>query len=400
MDTVTTGSLTDFRNSGVGTSAADLFKAYTKEETTEEKKEEDSLELNPSLEKTATQLFEEKTAGKKEESETKTEEELAAEAAAASLEAKAKTGRPTEKLSEQTKNDIISLIEEGKLEGFDDGKYETKQDLQDLLEANKEKWKEDSYTQVKSEFINSLNPGMQFIAKYAEHVSHPSELLPYLTAVDNHAYVQDLDVEDASDQEQIIREISSIKGLPDKEIEADIADLKERNKLAERAKLLKPQLDNYTKQQIISLQQQQAAEIERERAYWQNREKELKTAILDAPQLDGLKLKAEHKQLAFTALSQRGQTGDLLIYSIIDNLVKNNDLDTLSQIAILGLDKKAYKAYIASQQKTEDAQATMRMLKSREKPKNSLSPDDESTLSNTGGLKRPLNNGLGSLPRR
>ena len=399
MDTVATLSLNDFKNQTTGTSAADLFKSYMKEDNTEVASE--NQPITEKTEKTAAQLFEESSKSQEEGKEGETDTEAPKEEApkVAELETKSK-GRPSEKLSEQTKADILALIEEGKLDGFDDGKYETKKDLQDLLDANREKWETESYTRVKGEFLNSLNPGMQFVAKYAENVTHPSELIPFLTAIDNHSYVQELDPENVSHQEQIIREVNAIKGIPDAETEDDIADLKDRNKLADRAKALKPQLDNYTKQQIIALQQQQALQLQQEQEFWINRKKELKTTLLDAPQVDGLKLKQEHKELAMVALSEKTKSGDLYIYSIIDNLLEKKDFETLAQIAILGMDKKAYKNYIQSQQKAEDAQATIRALKTRDKGTNtSLSSQSEEAPA-SGTLKRPVINSLGSLPRR
>jgi hypothetical protein len=146
------------------------------------------------------------------------------------------------------------------------------------------------------------------------------------------------------------------------------------------------------------MQQQQQLQLQKEQEFWQNRRQEIKTSIIDAPLLDGLKLKPEHKELAAAALSQTSQSGDLLIYTIIDDLLAKKDFSTLAQMVLAGYDNKAYRDYISSQQKAEDAQTTIRALKTRDRGNTPTAQEDEGT--NTSKLQRPQNGSLGSLRTR
>ena len=274
-------------------------------------------------------------------------------------------GRPTEKLSEATRNEIVALIEAGELEGFTDGKYETKKDLQDLLQANKEKWREEYKTAAWQTMYEELNPGMKFVADYAKDVQNPQDLVPFLTAYDNAVYAAELDATIPEHQEQIVRQVLNIRGIPQDQIEADIADLKERDLLTKRAASLKPQLDQFTQQELMRVQKERQLEVQREQEFWKNHTNAVKTSIMDAKDLDGIKLKKEHKDLVYQALTTKTNTGDIAIYNLVETLLSKNDFKTLAKMVLVGADSKSFENYIRSSQKQEDAQHTIRVLGSQ-----------------------------------
>ena len=310
----------------------------------------------------------------------------------ADLNSKA-AGRPTEKLSDQTKEDILALIELGELEGFEDGKYETKKDLQDLLKANKDRWKDEAFTSEKENFVNKLSPGMKVLAQYAEQVQNPQELIPFLTAIDNHQYVAELDVTNENDQEEIIRQSLSLRGFPEDQIQADIDDIKERGKLEEKAKALQPQLQLYMQQQVVAIQKQKEQEILQQQQRDQLYQQEVKKAI-DVPELEGLKLKKEHKELIYAGLTGKDQNGELYVYSLINNLLAKKDYNTLAEIVLLGADKKAYKSYTKTVQQAADAQDTIRKLNTKGGTVSSIAPQDINTNSTKNTVARPTRNGF------
>ena len=97
-----------------------------------------------------------KKEGEKEEELTEEEkqaEELKkAEENKIKQEFKNKTQSTKEKLDESTKQAITKLIELGELKPFEDNKYETVNDMQELIRENKNDWKQETYQEVEKEF--------------------------------------------------------------------------------------------------------------------------------------------------------------------------------------------------------------------------------------------------------
>lgn len=278
---------------------------------------------------------------------------------------KKKPGRPAEKAKIPANfADLVAIAEEkGLIKGWDDGKYETVDDVLELLQANDQEKVKIYEEEAKKQFFGSMTPAMQTVAQYAQHIQNPAELIPFLEAMDNVAYSYELDADNADHHEAIVSNMLSIQGLSNDAIESEIKDLKERDKLADRAKALKPTLDRYNEQQVAIMAQQKQKEYQQEQAKWKKYQETVFEKVVKSPTVGGLKLKKQDRDLAYAALAHAVPNRGLGIYTIIDSLIENGDFDTLTELALLGTNKKNYYDYIGTSIKAEVAEETQRKLR-------------------------------------
>ncbi len=268
----------------------------------------------------------------------------------------------TIQLSPDVINSIKLLIDSGKLSGFEDDKYETVDDLSALIEANKESWETTTRDQINETFYESKSPAWQAVMKYSEMVKSPQELIPFLEVVDDIEYINNLDLNDETHQEEIIRGAQSVKGLPKETIEQDIADYKARGILKDRAEILKPVLDNYNNaraQQIIADKQN---EEYRKQQILEQHYATIEQEIINSPDIGGVKLKKEDRTIIASTLIP-DNTGGLPIFTLIDNLFSTGRFDILSKIALLASNEQSFDNYYLSsshQKVSEQLQRTLR----------------------------------------
>jgi len=277
-----------------------------------------------------------------------------------------KGGRPISKLPENF-GDIVKVLEDkGKLVGFEDGKYESIEDLEALLDANFDNRLEALREEARNEVTQGFTPAMKAIFEYAKMgVQQPQQLIPFLTAVDNYQYTIQLDPKLPEHQVEIVRNALSIQGLSPDVVEAELAELSEvEGKLEKRALALKPTLDNFNQKQIEKIYAEQQRAQQDEAAFWNNHQKAVKSKIIDNKTVSGLNLKKEHRQLAYASLAQPDpQLGTLGIYALVDQLIDKGDFETLTEMLLVGFDKKAYYNYIGSSALEKQAEQTQRILR-------------------------------------
>lgn len=294
--------------------------------------------------------------------EVKPEEDAAA-ATAKAAEAK-KAGRPpVEKLDAATKQLVESLIADKKLFGFQDGKIETKADLQDLLDANVNHRSQEAEKDVYQRVMTSMTPAMQFIAQYANQVTSPSELLPLLQSTSNIERFSALDENNATHQEMIVRERMRLSGDAEDVIEQEITDLKDRAKLADKAKSYKPLVQQFYQRQAQQLVETQQREEQQYMQTIQQNEQKVR-ATLDLDTLDGIKLNKQHKGAIYEmiAIPREQYGGGMGIYHLIDNLFQEGKFDKLAKIALLVADEKGFETAFGTKLKFENADRTIRAL--------------------------------------
>ena len=218
-----------------------------------ETSEEPSLSFRELVEKMENGEIAKKEGEKEEEltEEEKQAEELKkAEENKIKQEFKNKTQSTKEKLDESTKQAITKLIELGELKPFEDNKYETVNDMQELIRENKNDWKQETYQEVEKEFYSNKSPMWQTLLQYAEDNKNPADVLSLLSDVNEYQAIQSLSLDTPENQEYIIGASLSLQGLSEDIIKSEIEDLKDRNKLEERAKVLKPALEKYNQDLI------------------------------------------------------------------------------------------------------------------------------------------------------
>jgi len=304
-----------------------------------------------------------KTPEEKAEDEKKAAELAAAEAAKANKV----------KLDDGFKQTLDKLFKENKLSPYSDGTEtgyvlpETFEEVLELIEDNKKSWIESAKAKDQEELIEEVlskkSPAWQFLIKNSELYENPADLVPLITAVQNQEYSNNLDPSKEEDQEKIIIASLSIQGLPALAIEEEIADLKERDKLQKRASDLKPVLDKYNAEQTAKELGKKTEENKQTKEFWDNYYKNLEETVFKSKDLDGVKLKAEHKQLIASALIPNDDIGGLPIYSIIENLVATGNLKVLSKMTLLGIDENLFDNYFVSNKADKKAEGVQRVLR-------------------------------------
>lgn len=294
------------------------------------------------------------------------------------------------KLDDSTKNAISKLIETGEIEGFEDGKIETISDFQELIRANKEEWREKTYQEVEKTFYENKSPIWQAILQYAEDNKNPKDVLDLLSEVNNYQEITNISLDTPENQEYVISSALALQGLTPEIIKAEIEDLKDRNKLEERAKILKPALEKYNQEVIEQRLQEKALEDQQSQIFWQNHINNVVKEILEPVDIDGIKIKKEDRQLIAQNLIPDPRTGGLPIFNLINNLLEQGDFKTLAQITLMANDKKKFNNYYSNKVSstiTTDLQRKLRTSKTSE----STSPIEDSRQQT--GLKRsPFNN--------
>lgn len=321
----------------------------------------------------------------------KTPEEIAAEAE------KNKGGRPKTKLDDSFKQGLDKLFKAQKLDPYSDGTEtgyivpETWEDVIELLDENKKNWSESVKSTSKEDLLNEIlatkSPAWQFLLQNADTYSDPAELVPLLTAVQNEEYSNSLDPTSPDDQEKIIRSAFLIQGLTTEAIQSEIEDLKERGKLENRAKDLKPILDRYNESQTEKILQQKQEEELKKTQFWNGYYQSLEQDIFKSKDLDGAKLKMEHKQLIASALIPDKELGGLPLYTMIDNLVAKGNFKVLSKIALLGMDEKLFDTYFLTQKADKKAESVQKTL--RQQGTNSNPIDFESDEQKPKTIRKP-----------
>lgn len=304
-----------------------------------------------------------KTPEEKAEDERKTAELAAAEAAKANKV----------KLDDGFKQTLDKLFKENKLSPYSDGTEtgyvlpETFDEVLELIEDNKKSWIESAKAKDQEELIEEVlskkSPAWQFLIKNSELYENPADLVPLITAVQNQEYSNNLDPTNEADQEKIIRASLSIQGLPASAIEEEITDLKERDRLGKKASDLKPVLDKYNAEQTAKELGKKTEENKKTKEFWDKYYNNLEETVFKSKDLDGVKLKNEHKQLIASALIPNDEIGGLPIYSIIENLVATGNLKVLSKMTLLGLDESLFDNYFITNKADKKAESVQRVLR-------------------------------------
>ena len=318
-----------------------------------------------------------KTPEEKAEDERKTAELAAAEAAKANKV----------KLDDGFKQTLDKLFKENKLSPYSDGTEtgyvlpETFDEVLELIEDNKKSWIESAKAKDQEELIEEVlskkSPAWQFLIKNSELYENPADLVPLITAVQNQEYSNNLDPTNEADQEKIIRASLSIQGLPASAIEEEITDLKERDRLGKKASDLKPVLDKYNAEQTAKELGKKTEENKKTKEFWDKYYNNLEETVFKSKDLDGVKLKNEHKQLIASALIPNDEIGGLPIYSIIENLVATGNLKVLSKMTLLGLDESLFDNYFITNKADKKAESVQRVL--RQQNTGSGSSDSDQT---------------------
>jgi len=297
------------------------------------------------------------------------------------------------------------MIEEGTLFGFDDDKpldeYTTK-DFRELFEANFQEKERKIKEDVPKEFFNALPDELKTAAKYvADGGQDLKGLFRTLAQVEE---VFELDPEDENHQAEIARQYlyATNFGTPE-EIEAEIEDWADIDKLGQKAKQFKPKLDRM-QEEIVSrkLAEQETKKEQQVQAAKQYTDNVYN--VLSVGELDGVKLDKKTQNMLYSGLVQpnypsiSGKPTNMLGHLLEKYQFVEPRHDLIAEALWLLADPEGYKNKIKDQGTKNATEKTVRMLKTEEAKKisSSVTPDEKQqtrkTTSNNTISRTPGNN--------
>jgi len=300
-------------------------------------------------------------------------------------------GRP--KVDKEGLYDLAQkMIEEGTLIPFDDDKaleeYSTK-DFRELFEANFQERENAVKAKVPKEFFNALPEELQIAAKYvADGGQDLKGLFRTLAHVEE---IIDLDPSNEGDQEEIARQYLWATNFGNaEEIESEIQDWADMNKLEQKANQFKPKLDRM-QEEIVA---RQLAEQEHKKEQQQKQAKAYTDSVyntLATGELAGLKLDKKVQSLLYSGLVQpnypsiSGKNTNLLGHLLEKYQFVEPNHGLIAEALWLLQDPEGYRNRVKEVGNKESVEKTVRALKTEESRKLS------SSSTNTGATdtKKP-----------
>jgi hypothetical protein len=294
-------------------------------------------------------------------------------------EAGSKNGRP--KVDKDGLYDLAQkMIEEGTLIPFDDDKpleeYSTK-DFRELFEANFQEREEKVKQNVPKEFFNALPEELQIAAKYvADGGQDLKGLFRTLAHVEE---IVDLDPSNEADQEEIARQYLWATNFGTaEEIESEIQDWADMNKLEQKANQFKPKLDRM-QEEIVA---RQLAEQEHKKEQQQRQAKAYTDSVyntLAAGEIGGVKLDKKTQSVLYSGLVQpnypsiSGKNTNLLGHLLEKYQFVEPNHGLIAEALWLLQDPEGYRTRIKEQGSKAAVEKTVRSLKTEESRKLSSS---------------------------
>ena len=268
------------------------------------------------------------------------------------------------------------MIEEGSLIGFDDDKplddYTTK-DFRELFEANFQERENAIRENTPREFFNALPEELQVAAKYvADGGQDLKGLFRTLAHVEE---MRQLDTSDEYDQAEIARSYLHTTGFGTaEEIESEIQDWKDLNRLEQKANQFKPKLDLMQEEiiarQLAEQENKKSMQAEQAKAYQENVYSTLANGTIG-----GLKLDKKVQGLLFSGLVQpnypsiSGKPTNLLGHLLEKYQFVEPRHDLIAEALWLLADPAGYKTKVRDQGGKQATEKVVRQLKTEESRK-------------------------------
>ena len=277
------------------------------------------------------------------------------------------------------------MIEEGELMPFDDDKpleeYTTK-DFRELFEANFNEREAKVRDNVPKEFFNALPEELQYAAKYvADGGEDLKGLFRTLAQVEE---MRELDPSNEYDQAEIARQYLWATNFGTaEEIEAEIQDWQDMDKLQQKANQFKPKLDKMQETVLArKLAEQEYKKEQQEQAAKEYQDNVYNTLV--AGEVNGIKLDKKTQGLLYSGLVQpnypsiSGKQTNLLGHLLEKYQFVEPRHDLIAEALWLLADPDGYKSKIKDQGGKQAVEKTVRQLKTEESRKlTSSTPNDE-----------------------
>ena len=267
----------------------------------------------------------------------------------------------------------IKMIDEGTLIPFEDDKpleeYTTK-DFRELFEANFQEREEQVRRDTPREFFEALPEELQVAAKYvADGGTDLKGLFRTLAHVEE---MRQLDPSDEYDQAEIARQYlhATQFGTPE-EIEEEIQDWKDLNRLEQKANQFKPKLDamqaEIVQQQLEEQEERKQLQAEQAKAYQEN-----VYNTLSAGAIGGIKLDKKIQSLLFSGLVQpnypsiSGKPTNLLGHLLEKYQFVEPRHDLIAEALWLLADPNGYKNRVKEQGSKQATEKVVKQLKTEQ----------------------------------
>ena len=277
------------------------------------------------------------------------------------------------------------MIEEGTLFAFDDDKpleeYTTK-DFRELFEANFQERENKVRENTPKEFFQALPEELQIAAKYvADGGQDLKGLFRTLAHVEE---IVQLDPTNEYDQEEIARQYlyATQFGTPE-EIEAEIEDWRDLDKLGQKAQQFKPKLDRMQEEIVArQLAEQEARKEQQEKAAKVYMDNVYNTLV--GGEVSGIKLDKKTQSLLYSGLVQpnypsiSGKPTNLLGHLLEKYQFVEPRHDLIAEALWLLADPDGYKGKVREQGGKQATEKVVRQLKTEEQRKiTSSTPQEE-----------------------
>lgn len=216
--------------------------------------------------------------------------------------------------------------------------------------------------QIEEKWYDSKSPAWKAVAKYADMIDDPTEIIPFLQGVRMIESVADINENDLDGAEKVVRTRLQQKGDSEDIIEETVDSLKKSDKLISTAQKYKPMIVNQEKQQLQQLTQQRQKE---QQDYLELVSDIRDGAIkaIDSPIFGKTNLKKEEKSAVYELIAQPNEkTKGFPIYSAIDDLYEKGNFELLKKIALLLHKEESFLGYISTDAANKTAQGLHRTL--------------------------------------
>jgi hypothetical protein len=302
------------------------------------------------------------------------------------------------------------MIEEGTLIGFDDDKpleeYTTK-DFRELFEANFAEREDEIRRNTPREFFEALPEELQVAAKYvADGGQDLKGLFRTLAHVEE---MRQLDPTDEYDQAEIARQYLYATGFgTPEEIESEIQDWKDLNRLEQKANQFKPKLDAMQEEiigrELAEQEEKKQQQAQQARAYQENVYNTLANGTIG-----GIRLDKKVQGLLFSGLVQpnypsiSGKPTNLLGHLLEKYQFVEPRHDLIAEALWLLADPNGYKNRVKEQGSKQATEKVVRQLKTEQSKKITSSINeqyDEPTRRPSSNTAQPRKLAKGSMFRR
>jgi hypothetical protein len=317
-------------------------------------------------------------------------------------------GTKTTKKEKDALYDLASkMIEEGTLIPFEDDKdlsdYSVK-DFRELFEANFQEKERKIKEEIPAEFFKSLPEELQVAAKYvADGGQDLKGLFKTLSQVEE---IFELDPSKEEDQAEIARQYLHATNFGSaEEIEAEIEDWIDLNKLEQKANQFKPKLDKMQEKIIQHKLAEQEVKKQKQEVAAKNYMDNVYETLVKG-ELGGTKLDKKTQNMLYSGLVQpsypsvSGRPTNLLGHLLEKYQFVEPRHDLIAEALWLLSDPDGYKSKLKAQGSVQAVEDTVRKLKTEESRKTVTSSQEDYTDKTKPNSKKQTIQKQGNFFRR